>query len=134
MKTKLIMLFILSILFLGCATSIESVRNGKESGESVVYKTTFENAWAYVKKIFNEEGITIKEINKDQGSIFGKQSGVLLISEIYIGVWFDEVNDNEVNVTAYPTGFQISQSLLDSFFSLYASDLHEKLKVYVDAE
>jgi uncharacterized lipoprotein len=78
MKTKLIMLFILSILFLSCATSIESVRDGKESGESVVYKTTFENAWAYVKKIFKEEGVTIKEINKDQGSIFGKQSATLI--------------------------------------------------------
>ena len=134
MKTKLIMLFILSILFLGCATSIESVRDGKVSGESVVYKTTFENAWAYVKKIFKEEGVTIKEINKDQGSIFGKQSATFVSNGSYIGVWINEVNDNEVNVIAYPTGFQISQSLLDSFFSLYASDLHEKLKVYVDAE
>ncbi len=134
MKTKLIMLFILSILFFSCAPSIESVRGCKESGESMVYKTTFENVWAYVKKIFKEEGVTIKEINKDQGSIFGRQSDILLNPGIYIGVWINEVNDNEVNVIAYPTGWQISQPLLELFYSLYAGDLHEKLKVYVDAE
>ncbi len=131
MKTKLIMLFILSILFFSCATSIESVREGKESGESVVYKTTFENAWAYVKKILKEEGVTIKEINKDQGSIFGKQSGVLITPGIYIGVWFDEVNDNEVNVIAYSKRV-LAIGLISLEFS--ASDLNEKLKVYVDAE
>ncbi|MCK4560944.1 MAG: hypothetical protein KAV45_14275 [Calditrichia bacterium] len=130
MKTKLIMLFILSILFLSCASSIESVRDGKESGESVVYKTTFENAWAYVKKIFKEEGVTIKEINKDQGSIFGEQSATLVNYGSYIGVWIDEVNDNEVNVIAYSKRALATQ--LASGFS--ASDLHEKLKVYVDAE
>lgn len=132
MKTKLIMLFILSMLFLSCAPSIESVREGIESGESVVYKTTFENAWAYVKKIFNEEGITIKEINKNQGSIFGKQSGTFFTHGIYIGVWINEVNDNEVNVIAYPNGWQMSHPLLPPPF--YASDLHEKLKGYIDAE
>ena len=132
MKTKLIMLFILSILFLGCATSIESVRNGKESGESVVYKTTFENAWAYVKKIFKEEGITIKEINKDQGSIFGKQSGTLLSPGIYIGVWINDVNDNEVNVITYSK--RVSALVGNIFSEISESNLHEKLKVYVDAE
>jgi hypothetical protein len=96
----------------------------------VVYKTTFENAWAYVKKIFKEEGVTIKEINKDQGSIFGEQSTTLVQYGSYIGVWIDEVNDNEVNVIAYSKRALATQ--LASGFS--ASDLHEKLKVYVDAE
>jgi len=130
MRTKIIMLFILSILFLSCATSIESVRDCKESGESVIYKTTFENAWAYVKKIFKEEGVNIREINKDQGSIFGKQSFALGGEGSYIGVWINEVNDNEVNVIAYSKRFYAIQ--LFSGFS--ASDLNEKLKGYIDAE
>ena len=132
MKTKIIMLFILSILFLGCTTSIESVRDGKESGESVIYKTTFENAWAYVKKIFKEEGVTIKEINKDQGSIFGKQSSTLLRPGSYIGVWINKVNDNEVNAIAYSK--RVSALEGNIFSETSESILHEKLKVYVDAE
>ncbi len=116
-------------LLAGCG-SIDSVKDKKDEGDAVVYKTSFENAWVYTKKIFKQSGIEIREENKKKGAIFGKSEPGSSNNGSYVGVWITPINDNQVSVSVY--------SEMAIHFGYHPTfkpeDFHKEFKMYVDTE
>lgn len=98
MKFRLVAVLILFILT-SCASSIDSAKGQREYGESIVFNTTFENAWIYTKKIFRESGVEVEEENREKGEIFGSTTQKFGSYGSYIGVWISKVSDSKVNIT-----------------------------------
>ena len=129
MKFRIVAVLIIFLLT-SCATSIDSVKGGKEYGESRTFNTTFENAWIYTKKIFLESGVEIVKFNRGKGEIFGSKSLSLFSYGSYIGVWISEVSDSTANITVYTKRVLATQ--ISSGFS--ESNYYDKFKIYVEAE
>ena len=130
MKKVLIIIFCLSFILFSCA-SIESIKDGKSDGTVVVYKTSLENAWVYAKKIFNENGVEIREEHINE-SIFGKSEPRNDDMGFFIGVWLRPITDNEVEVTSYSEKALATKPTLGVVFT--SKEFHEQFKIYVDTE
>lgn len=126
MKSKSIIICFIFTLFLGCG-SIKAIKEEKNLAISVKYKTGFNTAWVYTKKILKENGIEIKEENKQNGSIFGEVTG---IGGGYIGVWITATGENEVDVKFHSKKYGATQVI--NVFS--PDEFHKNFQLYIDTE
>ncbi|MCW5896605.1 MAG: hypothetical protein KIT50_13500 [Bacteroidetes bacterium] len=127
MKTTIIL--ITSFILIGCAT-MNTVRNGKDSGTAVVYETSKDNAYSYAMKILREVGGKVSDENAERGEIFGETGAEVGSYGSYIGIWIESVGENKTQVTVYTRRVLATQLTT----GISESDFHKKFKLYLDNE
>ena len=99
-KTKWYILMLLILICVsGCATMSDVVAS-KDSGTSVVYPVTADQAWDIAETVFRWEGADAIEEHRKDGYMLTRSSGINFVSYgAVMGAWIDAVDNDHTKVT-----------------------------------